>query len=102
MKSPAVFLQILAALALTMMFAGCAASPVNSRAAWEPNRKTRGTVTPFWIQFPPKAKGFFIIPNQTLPQNTPVRMIGKRRGFVHVQLENLEMGWMPRGTLKGN
>lgn len=87
-------------VAVCVFFAGCAASPVNTRAAWEPNRHTGPVVTPFWVEFPPKAEALWRIPNATLPRNTEVRLLGKRRGFALVQLESLERGWVPRGTLR--
>lgn len=99
---PLRFLPLAALLLAAISLVGCAASPVMQKAAWTANRQTRPAVTPFWHEFPPTAKGMWIMPNQTLPRNTPMRYLGNRRGFSHVQLESLEIGWVPLGTLKRN
>ncbi len=102
MKSLPFPLPLAALILVAVALAGCAATPVSQRSAWTANRETRPVVTPFWNEFPPTAKGLWVIPNQTLPRNTPVRFLGNRRGFARVQMESLEMGWVPRGTLKRN
>ncbi len=102
MKLPALSpfgLSLLTILLPLFLVAGCATAPATSQAAWEPNRKTKPVVTPFWIQFPPKAEGLWVMPNATFPRNTPIRLLDHRRGFAYVQLDTLERGWVPRGTL---
>ncbi len=92
-------LRVLASILSLFTLNGCATAPATSQAAWEPNRHTKPVVTPFWQEFPPKAQGLWIMPNATLPRNTPLRLLDHRRGFAHVQLDTLERGWVPRGTL---
>lgn len=90
---------VLASIVSLCLLHGCATAPATSQAAWEPNRHTKPVVTPYWVEFPPKATGLWIMPNATFPRNTPVRLLEHRRGFAHVQLDTLERGWVPRGTL---
>lgn len=96
------------ALALTALFAlgtmslsGCKSNPVRTPDHWEPNRQTKDHVTSFYLVFPPKDKSLWKMPNQTLPVGTPVRFIQTKRGYHQVQLQSLELGWVPKGTLKG-
>lgn len=96
---PRIALAILTPVLSLVFLTSCATGPATSKAAWEPNRHTKPVVTPFWIQFPPKAEGLWVMPNATLPKNTPVRFLEHRRGFAQVQLDTLERGWVPRGTL---
>lgn len=97
--SPGFLFRPLAALAVTITLMGCAASPASNRAAWRANRHTAPVVTPFWNSFPPSAGGLNVIPNRTLAAGTPVRFLGNRWGFAEVQMETLERGWVPQGTL---
>ncbi|MCB1229922.1 MAG: hypothetical protein KDN19_06635 [Verrucomicrobiae bacterium] len=91
--------SLTAAMVSLILLPGCATDPATSKTAWEPNRHTKPVVTPFWIQFPPKAEDLWVMPNATLPRNTPLRLLGNRRGFSYVQMDTLERGWVPRGTL---
>lgn len=87
------------AVALLGALSGCATTPVSDRAAWVPNRRVAAPVAPFWKVYPPASLGLEVIPNLPLDRGTPVRFLGNRFGFSEVQLETLERGWVPRGTL---
>lgn len=79
---------------------GCRTAPVNMENLWTPNRATKEHVTSFFLVFPPRDESLWQMPNQTLPQGTPVAFIQTRRGYHQVQLQSLEVGWVPKGSLK--
>jgi hypothetical protein len=85
--------------AFVIGLSGCATTPVSDRAAWVPNRRVVATVAPYWKVFPPSSQGLEVIPNRTFGRGTPVRFLGNRFGFSEVQLDTLERGWVPQGTL---
>ena len=84
----------------TILVSGCKSNPVRSPDHWQPNRQTKEHVTNFYLVFPPRDESLWKMPNQTLPEGTPVRFIQTKRGYHQVQLQSLELGWVPKGTLQ--
>ena len=87
-------------LPAVLLLSGCKTGPAYSPNQWQPNRQTRDNVTNFFLVFPPKDESLWKMPNQTLPQGTPVLFLQTKRKYHQVQLQTLEIGYVPKGSLK--
>ena len=89
-----------AILSAVVLLPGCKSSPAYSPNQWQPNRQTKDHVTNFFLVFPPRDESLWKMPNQTLPQGTPVLFLQTRKKYHQVQLQSLEVGYVPKGSLK--
>ncbi|MCP5539016.1 MAG: hypothetical protein H7A53_06885 [Akkermansiaceae bacterium] len=98
-RSAAFFLAV-PALAVTLGLSGCASPRAANPSAWTPNRTVASHLTPFWFGNQPGSGPGTGIPGRILARGEKVRFLRNHLGFAEVQLDDLAVGWVPRGVLR--